>query len=231
MTGRHRDAPAALARLRQAGERLAAEGVPSLSGRLVFGEGNPRASLVVVGEAPGEMEERAGRPFVGRAGRLLDELLAQAGLDRAEAWITNVVKVRPTTGAPSAARGGRAGGTPAAGGRRNRPPRVGEINAWLPLLDEEIEAIGPAVLLGLGAVAGRALVGPGFQLTRDRGRWFDGRHGRPCLVTFHPAYILRLQGEALAEARRLAAADFAAVRAHLETAPGGGGLAPGAEGG
>lgn len=216
MTGRRDEAAAALARVRKVAERLAAGGVPSLSGRLVFGEGNPRARLVLVGEAPGEAEERAGRPFVGRAGRLLDQLLAEAGLERADTWITNVVKVRPTAGE------GR--------GRRNRPPRVGEIKAWLPLLDQEIEAIGPAVLLGLGAVAGRALVGPDFQLTRDRGRWFDGRHGRPCLVTFHPAYILRRQGAALAETRRLAAADIAAVRARLGAPGGDGGRAPEARG-
>ncbi len=130
-----------------------------------------------------------------------EEKQAEAGLDRRAAWVTNVVKVRPTAG-----EGPRA---------RNRPPRVNEVKAWLPILDAEIAAIDPAALLGLGAFAGRALVGPDFQLGRDRGRWLTGRQGRPCLITYHPAFILRQHGEALAEVRRLAAADFAAVRSKL----------------
>jgi uracil-DNA glycosylase family 4 len=193
-----------LEELRAEAERLAAGAAGATAGRLVFGEGNPEARVVLVGEAPGETEERLARPFVGRAGKLLDELLGEAGLSRDAVWITNVVKVRPTTGE------GRA--------RKNRPPRVGEVRAWLPLLEAEIAAIGPALALGLGAFAGRALIGPEFQLTRDRGAWFDGRTGVPVLVTYHPAYILRQQGEALAEARRLAAEDFRAVRARLDTA-------------
>ncbi|HEX7126207.1 MAG TPA: uracil-DNA glycosylase [Thermodesulfobacteriota bacterium] len=187
--------------LRAEAERLAAGAGGLPAGRLVFGEGNPRAELVIVGEAPGETEARLGRPFVGRAGRLLDDLLAEAGLDRADAWVTNVVKVRPTAG-----EGPR---------RRNRPPRVSEVRAWLPVLDAEIAAVDPAVLLGLGAFAGRALVGPEFQMGRDRGRVVVGRHGRPCLVTYHPAYLLRQHGERFAEIRRLAAADLAAVGVRL----------------
>jgi DNA polymerase len=167
----------------------------------VFGEGDPRAALVLVGEAPGETEARLGRPFVGRAGRLLDDLLAEAGLDRGAVWITNVVKVRPTAG-----EGPRL---------RNRPPRVGEVKAWLPLLDAEIAAVDPAVLVGLGAFAGRALVGAEFQMGRDRGRLLTGRHGRPCLVTYHPAFVLRQHGKALAEVRRVAASDLAAVSVKL----------------
>ncbi len=211
MSGCRGDPAAVLGRLREAAARLAES-----SGRLVFGEGNPRARLVLVGEAPGGSEERAGRPFVGRAGRLLDELLAEAGIDRAACWVTNVVKVRPTT----AGEGPR---------RRNRPPRVDEVKRWLPVLDEELEAIGPAVLLGLGAFAGRALVGPEFQLARDRGRVLQGRHGRPCLVTYHPAYLLRRQGDALLETRRRVAADLAAVRACLEATRTGRGLGPAGE--
>lgn len=167
----------------------------------MFGTGNPHAALVVVGEAPGEAESRQGLPFVGRAGRLLDDLFAEAGLDRSAVWVTNVVKVRPTAG-----EGPRL---------RNRAPRVTEVRAWLPILDAEIAAIDPVALLGLGAFAGRALVGPDFRLTRDRGRWLEGRHGRPCLVTYHPAFLLRQHGEALAEARRLTVADLAAVTARL----------------
>jgi DNA polymerase len=194
-----------MAEIRARAERLAAGEGGATAGRLVFGEGNPHARLVLAGEAPGETEERQGRPFVGRAGKLLDELLAEAGLTRADTWITNVVKVRPTTG-----EGPR---------RQNRPPRAAEVKAWLPLLDAELAAIGPAVALALGAFAGRALVGPELAITRDRGRWFTGRAGIPCLVTYHPAFILRQHGEALAAVRRDAAADFRAVRDRLDSEP------------
>jgi uracil-DNA glycosylase family 4 len=198
--------PRTLDEVRAEAERLAGGAGGLTPGRLVFGEGNPRARVVLVGEAPGETEERLARPFVGRAGKLLDELLGEAGLARGDVWITNVVKVRPTTGE------GRA--------RRNRPPRAGEVRAWLPLLDAELAAIGPGLALGLGAFAGRALVGGEFQLTRDRGVWLEGRPGIPALVTYHPAYILRQQGEALAETRRLAADDFRAVRSRLDALTG-----------
>lgn len=190
-----REAP--IAAVRREAERLA----DAAGARLVFGAGDARAPLVVVGEAPGEREAREGRPFVGRAGRLLDALLAEAGLDRDATWVTNVVKVRPTAGEGSRL--------------RNRAPRVGEIKAWMPILDAEIAAIEPRLLLGLGAFAGRALVGPAFRIGRDRGRWLEGRHGRPCLITYHPAFLLRQHGEALAEARSVTAADLAAVGQRL----------------
>lgn len=149
--------------------------------RIVPGEGNPFARLVLVGEAPGEEEDRQGHPFVGRSGKLLDRLLAEAGLDRADVWITNTVKARPVV-----FEGDR---------KRNRAPRVSEIKAWSACLNEELRLIQPQVLVGLGAVAGQALLGREFKITRQRGEWFhDGVLGRDVLVTWHPSYLLRQQG-------------------------------------
>lgn len=149
--------------------------------RIVPGEGNPLARLVLVGEAPGEEEDRLGRPFVGRSGKLLDRLLASAGLDRADVWITNAVKARPVL-----FEGDR---------KRNRAPRTSEVKAWHECLQEEVRLIRPRVLVGLGAVAGAALLGREFKITRQRGEWFrDAERGIDVLVTWHPSYLLRQKG-------------------------------------
>lgn len=151
--------------------------------QVVVGEGNPHAAIMLIGEAPGEQEDRDGRPFVGRAGRLLDELLAAADLKRDALWLTNVVKCRPVL-----FEGDR---------MRNRPPKVSEIRAWSGYLRGELRLVDPCVLVGLGAVAGRALLGAQFSLTRDRGHWQkDLILGVDTLVTWHPAYLLRQTGEA-----------------------------------
>ncbi|MCL5256926.1 MAG: uracil-DNA glycosylase [Chloroflexi bacterium] len=147
--------------------------------RIVWGEGNPDARIVLVGEAPGDVEERLGRPFVGSAGELLNELLRQAGINREGIWITNVVKCRPTT---------ETGGSVA-----NRPPRVGEIRESLPWLEKELEIIQPRVIVSLGGVAAKALIGKDFRLAEQRGETFQ-RDGRDILATYHPAYLLRLVG-------------------------------------
>lgn len=170
--------------------------------RIVPGEGNPAARLVLVGEAPGEQEDRQGRPFVGRSGQLLDRLLDEAGLDRADVWITNTVKARPVQFV-----GDR---------KRNRAPKASEVKAWSRCLHEELQIIRPRVLVGLGAVAGQALVGKDFRITRQRGEWFKDRVlGADVLVTWHPSYLLRQQG---ADYDRLIAqtrADLAAVAERL----------------
>ncbi len=150
--------------------------------QVVPGEGNPYAAIVVLGEAPGEQEDRDGRPFVGRAGQLLDRMLGEAGLGRDEVWITNVVKCRPVL-----FEGDR---------MRNRPPKVSEVRAWSGCLRDELKLIAPRVLVGLGAVAGRALLGPDFKLSAERGRWRqDQLLGVETLATWHPAYLLRQKGE------------------------------------
>lgn len=157
--------------------------------RVVPGEGDPGARLVLVGEAPGASEDRDGRPFVGRAGRVLDSLLADAGLRREELWITNAVKCRPTRLQN--------------GMLQNRAPTLAEIRAWVPCLNEELSAIAPSVVIGLGAIAGRALVGKAFHMTHQRGHWLRSDvHEADILVTWHPAYVLRYSG---AERQRIMA--------------------------
>lgn len=139
--------------------------------RLVFGEGDARAELVFVGEGPGGDEDRAGRPFVGEAGRLLTRIIDAMGISREQVYICNVVKCRPP---------------------RNRDPEETEIAACRPFLQRQIDLIGPKVICTLGRVAGEELLGRGFAVTRDRGKWFEYR-GVRVMPTFHPAYLLRNQ--------------------------------------
>jgi uracil-DNA glycosylase family 4 len=168
----------------------------------VGGSGDPHAALVLVGEAPGEVEVREGRPFVGPAGRLLDRALESAGLSRSAVWTTNVVKCRPVQGE------GRV--------LRNRAPTAAEIRLWRPLLEEELRLIAPQVLLCLGAVAAKALLDPKFSLQRQRGQWLPGPFGTAAMATFHPAYLFRLEGEARDAATAALDADLRAVRARLD---------------
>lgn len=146
--------------------------------RPVFGEGTPTADLVLIGEAPGGREERLGHPFVGPAGQVLTEALAQVGIERDDLWITNVVKCRPTT--------------EGVGGRlRNRTPTPAEVEWFRPWLLRELEVIDPRAIVCLGATAGSAVLQRTLRITRERGIWFDGPNGIPALVTYHPAYLLR----------------------------------------
>jgi DNA polymerase len=145
----------------------------------VFGEGAPRADLMLVGEQPGDREDLEGHPFVGPAGRILDEALAQAGIDRERVFVTNVVKHfrwRPS-------------------GKRRLHERPGpvHIRACRPWLDLELAAVLPTVVVLLGATAAQALLGPGFRVTQRRGELLAPiSPGGPRLVaTFHPSAILR----------------------------------------
>lgn len=146
--------------------------------RLVFGSGNPTSNVVLIGEAPGAEEEKYGRPFVGRAGRLLDVALHEAGLDRSRIWITNVVKFRPSE--------------PGKGGRvRNRPPTSQEREVFLPWLKRELEIIRPRSVVCLGGTAGAAVFGRAVKVNQERGHWSGVFGGTRALVTYHPAYLLR----------------------------------------
>lgn len=179
--------------------------------QIVPGEGNPHAQLILIGEAPGEEEDRQGRPFVGRSGKLLDQVLATAGLDRRELWITNTVKHRPVAfeHEVSAASAGH-------GKARNRAPQTSEIKAWRPCLETELKLIRPKVLVGLGAVAGKALVDPKFKITQQRGEWFtDTLLGVDVLITWHPSYILRQVGDDYRARLNEAIADFQRVQRRL----------------
>jgi len=137
--------------------------------QIVFGTGNPYAELMFVGEAPGADEDRQGEPFVGRAGQLLNNMIAAMGLERADVYIANIIKCRPPG---------------------NRTPLPDECATCSPFLIRQIETIQPKVLVALGAVAARTLLGVNEPMGALRGRWYEMR-GVPLAVTFHPAYLLR----------------------------------------
>ncbi len=160
----------------------------------VFGEGALDARLTIVGEAPGQREVEAGRPFVGRAGRLLDQLLEAAGIDRSGIYVTNTVKVRPTT-----EKGGRL---------KNRPPRAGEIRAGLEVLLPELRLVTPSVLVLLGNVPAKALIDRSFAMGSDRGVWSETVLGAPAIATYHPAYLIRLRGADFDRTRELVVGDL-----------------------
>ncbi len=168
----------------------------------VYGEGDPCARLMVVGEGPGETEDELGRPFVGRAGQLLDRMLLAIGLPRADVYICNTVKCRPTLAGPN--------------GLRNRAPDAREMENCRPFLDEQIEIIAPEVILALGAPAAKSFLGRDFQITRMRGRWYLGPRETPLMVTFHPAYILRQTGGEIEAVKRMVWTDLKAVREKLD---------------
>lgn len=145
---------------------------------LVVGVGNPAARLVLIGEAPGAQEDRAGQPFVGPAGQVLNEALAEAGLDRNQVWITNAVKFRPTT--------------PGSGKRlKNRPPMRGEVALFRPWLERELAILEPACIVCLGATAAAAVLGRAVKIMSERGEFTDGPNGVRALTTYHPAFLLR----------------------------------------
>jgi uracil-DNA glycosylase len=148
--------------------------------RMVPGEGNPAASVMFVGEAPGATEDELGRPFVGRAGRLLDELLAEAGLERSDVWITNVVKARPP---------------------KNRDPLAPEVAHWMPFLERELEIIQPRIIVPLGRHALKHFA-PTAKIAEVHGELLDGR----LFPLYHPAaamYNQTLRATLFSDARAL----------------------------
>jgi len=165
--------------------------------RTVFGEGPAKAAVMLVGEQPGDREDLEGRPFVGPAGRVLDDALAEAGIDRGEVYLTNAVKHFKWK-----ARGKR---------RIHQKPNAEEIAACRPWLDAELEVVKPDVLVALGATAAQALLGRGFRVTRERGVPVDSDLAPNVLATVHPSSILRARDEA--ERREAYAAFVADLRA------------------
>ncbi len=138
--------------------------------KIVFGRGNPRARLMFVGEGPGSDEDRQGEPFVGRAGKLLDRIIAAMGLERDDVYIANVVKCRPP---------------------HNRDPRPDEVASCIPFLKRQIEAVDPEIVVCLGSVATKFLLhDEGIKISQERGhirKW----QNRLLMPTYHPAYLLR----------------------------------------
>ena len=159
---------------------------------LCFSDGNPLGRLMLVGEAPGADEDRVGKPFVGRAGQLLDRMLAAIGLDRGAVYIANIVPWRPPG---------------------NRDPTPQEVAMCKPFLERQIELADPDILVCLGGASARELLGVKEGILRSRGRWFPYRTRRDirALATLHPAYLLRSPLQ-----KRLAWRDFRALRRALD---------------
>jgi len=136
---------------------------------IVFGEGNPDAELVFIGEGPGREEDLQGRPFVGDAGKLLDRLIEKMGFRREEVYIGNIVKCRPPM---------------------NRDPEEDEIATCMPFIERQIGIIAPKVIVSLGRISAHTLTGTTIPISRLRGTFYEYR-GIPLMPTFHPAYLLR----------------------------------------
>lgn len=164
----------------------------------VFGEGLKRARLMLVGEMAGDKEDLAGKPFVGPAGRLLDEALAAAGIDRKDAYVTNVVKHFKWE-----PRGRR---------RLHKKPSRYEINACLPWLEAEISLVEPEVFVCLGSTAAKTLLGADFRVSEMHGRFVESEWARHTMATMHPSAVLRMRDHASRErARKELAVDLAEV--------------------
>jgi DNA polymerase len=159
----------------------------------VFGEGATHADVMLVGEQPGDKEDLAGRPFVGPAGRLLDEALAEAGIDRSRAYVTNAVKHFKWQG-----RGKR---------RIHQKPTWSESMACRPWLEAELAAVRPRVVVALGATAAQSLLGKDFRVTKQRGAPVDSPLAEHVIATVHPSSILRQRDEEARSAERAAFVD------------------------
>ena len=171
---------------------------------VVFGKGPAPARLMIVGEGPGADEDVAATPFVGKSGRVLDKMLAYAGLQREDIWVTNIVRCRPASQTER--------------GLQNRAPRPEEIRACSLWMDQEYRFVSPEVVLCLGLLPAQALISRNLTFADGRGKWHEGRHGIPTAVTYHPA--MRYMGKEkkpAVEARM--AEDFAMVAARLCMAP------------
>ena len=183
-----------LAELRAAMEGFEGSQLKKLATNTVFGDGNPEGRVMFIGEAPGHDEDKAGLPFVGRAGKLLDKMIAAIGLDRTRVYIINVMAWRPPD---------------------NRNPDPAEVAMCIPFLRRHIELAQPKILVMLGAVSARHVLGLNDGIMKLRGRWLEYRIGTemiPVLPTLHPAYLLRQPSH-----KKLAWRDLQALAERLET--------------
>ena len=140
---------------------------------MVFSDGNPKSKIMLIGEAPGANEDEEGRPFVGRAGALLDKMLAAIDLDRKKVYISNIINYRPPD---------------------NRRPTDEEIKRYLPFISKHIEIINPKILVLLGSTAMNALIGNEVVISKMRGKWIEKKFGNcktSVIITFHPAFLMR----------------------------------------
>jgi len=171
----------------------------------VFGEGPRTADVMLVGEQPGDQEDRQGHPFVGPAGRLLDAGLEQAGIDRSRVYVTNSVKHFKFVVIER-------------GRRLHKKPSAGEVRACNPWLQEEIRLMKPRVIVALGATAAQALLGKQFRVTQDRGKPIRSELAEALVATVHPSAVLRAPADAREEAKREFFADLKVVAKYLKRA-------------
>ncbi len=196
-------APGTLAALHQAAADCTRCALYEMATQVVVGEGPTDAELMFVGEQPGDQEDLAGRPFVGPAGQLFDEIAVQAGIDRSRAFVTNAVKHFKF-----APRGKR---------RIHQRPDSGEIRACSWWLEAERQLVRPLLIVAMGATAAEALTGSGRGILRRRGSVEKAGDGTPIFLTVHPSYLLRLPSDELKrEARAAFRADLESVRDHLD---------------
>lgn len=167
----------------------------------VFGEGLKRARLMLIGEQPGDREDIEGHPFLGPAGRILDQALEQAEIERGDAYVTNVVK--------------HFRWTPKGKRRIHQAPRAEEIKACAPWLEAELEVVDPEVMVCLGATAVRAVIGSKARVMKDHGEFLEAKLGRTAMPTLHPSAILRADPEDRDDAMALLTGDLRRARDHL----------------
>ena len=156
---------------------------------MVFSDGNPKSHIMLIGEAPGANEDKEGLPFVGRAGALLDKMLAAINLDRKKVYISNIINFRPPD---------------------NRRPTDEEIERYLPFISKHIEIINPKILVLLGSTAMNALIGNDIVISKMRGKWIEKKFGNcktSVIITFHPAFLMRQPAQ-----KKLAWEDLKMIR-------------------
>jgi len=194
-----------LARLWQAAQGCTACNLYKHATQAVLGEGPREAAACFIGEQPGDQEDLAGKPFVGPAGRVLDEALVAAGIPRDEVYVTNAVKHFKWE--------------PRGKKRLHQKPTLGEVKACRPWLETELAIVKPQVIVCLGATAAQSLLGPQFRITRDRGRFFPSQWAPWLTATYHPSAILRMPDHAQREAARAQLVDdLRRVAEHLRSA-------------
>ena len=189
---------ASLEELREAAKSCKNCDLWKLGTQTVFGEGSAHSKLMFVGEQPGDQEDLTGKPFVGPAGKVLDEALEKAGVDRKEVYVTNAVK--------------HFSWEPRGKRRMHKTPAQQEVAACLDWLLGEIRLVSPRLIVCLGGTAVRALLGPKVKVLANRGKFFDSEWGPKILVTVHPSSILRVPPEDRAQAFKLLVKDLARIR-------------------
>ena len=162
-----------LERLKKSIDAIKNCSLKSSATNIVFCDGNPKSKIMLVGEAPGSNEDQEGLPFVGRAGALLDKMLASINLNRKNVYISNIINYRPP---------------------ENRRPTDEEVNRYMPFIKKHIEIINPKILVLLGSTAMNALIGNDIVISKARGKWIDKQFGScktSVIITFHPAFLMR----------------------------------------